>query len=119
MRSLMRCMLRDSEYEVIGEARNGVAALELAERLRPQIICMDLVMPEMNGLEALQAIKARHPEMVVVMLTGSASVDDVRASIQNGASGFIVKPFNAGKMLDTVDRAWRAARQTTSSQPVA
>ncbi|EXI85645.1 MAG: Chemotaxis protein CheY [Candidatus Accumulibacter sp. BA-94] len=119
MRSLMRCMLRDSEYEVIGEARNGVAALELAERLRPQIICMDLVMPEMNGLEALQAIKARHPEMVVVMLTGSASVDDVRASIQNGASGFIVKPFNAGKMLDTVDRAWRAARQTTSSQPAA
>ena len=83
MRSLLRSMLRDSEYEVIGEARNGVAALELAERLRPQIICMDLVMPEMNGLEALQAIKARHPEMVVIMLTGSPSVDHVHASIQN------------------------------------
>lgn len=119
MRSLLRSMLRDSEYEVIGEARNGVAALELAERLRPQIICMDLVMPEMNGLEALQAIKARHPEMVVIMLTGSPSVDHVHASIQNGASGFIVKPFNTGKMLDTVDRAWRAARQAASSQPAA
>lgn len=119
MRSLLRSMLRDSEYEVIGEARNGVAALELTERLRPKIVCMDVVMPEMNGLEALQAIKARHPETVVIMLAGSPSVDHVRSSIENGASGFVVKPFNAGKVLDTVDRAWRAALQTASGQPPA
>jgi len=116
MRSLLRSMLRGSEYEVIGEARNGVAALELTERLRPKIVCMDVVMPEMNGLEALQAIKARHPDTIVIMLAGSPSVDHVRSSIENGASGFVVKPFNAGRVLDTVDRAWRAARQTASSQ---
>ncbi|MCM8613185.1 response regulator [Accumulibacter sp.] len=119
MRSLLRSMLRNSEYEVIGEARNGVAALELTERLRPKIVCMDVVMPEMNGLEALQAIKTRHPETIVIMLAGSPSVDHVRSSIENGASGFVVKPFNAGKVLDTVDRAWRAARQATSSEPAA
>ncbi len=119
MRSLLRSMLRDSEYDVIGEARNGVAALELTERLRPKIVCMDVVMPEMNGLEALQAIKARHPETIVIMLAGSPSVDHVRASIENGASGFVVKPFNAGKVLDTVDRAWRAARQADNRDPAA
>ncbi|EXI76405.1 MAG TPA: response regulator [Candidatus Accumulibacter phosphatis] len=116
LRSLLRGMLRDSEYEVVGEARNGIGALELAERLRPDIICMDVVMPEMNGLEALQAIKSRHPETVVVMLTGSPSVEHVRSSIQNGASGFIVKPFNAGKVLDTVGRAWRSAKPTDGGQ---
>ncbi|EXI65596.1 MAG: Chemotaxis protein CheY [Candidatus Accumulibacter adjunctus] len=119
MRSLLRSMLRDSEYDVIGEARNGVAALELTERLRPKIVCMDVVMPEMNGLEALQAIKARHPETIVIMLAGRPSVDHVRSSIENGASGFVVKPFNAGKVLDTVDRAWRAARQADNHDPAA
>ncbi|MBL8396107.1 MAG: response regulator [Candidatus Accumulibacter sp.] len=116
MRTLLRGMLRESDYDVIGEARNGVAALELTERLQPDIICMDLVMPEMNGVEALQAIKARHPDVIVVMITGSPSVDNVRESIRNGASGFIIKPFNAGKLLDTIDRAWQSTRREFNGQ---
>jgi two-component system chemotaxis response regulator CheY len=72
---------------------------------------MDMMMPEMGGLEALQTIKAMHPEIVVVMVTGSPSVDNVRESIQGGASGFIIKPFNAGKVLDTLSRAWQSARR--------
>jgi len=109
MRTLLRSILRSSQYDVIGEARNGVVALELAERLRPDIICMDVMMPGMGGLEALQAIKAMHPETVVVMVTGSPSVDNVRESIQGGAGGFIIKPFNAGKVVDTLSRAWESS----------
>jgi two-component system chemotaxis response regulator CheY len=111
MRTLLRGILRDNEYQVIGEAKNGIGALELAERLRPDIICMDVIMPEMGGLEALQAIKAMHPEIIVVMLTGSPTAENVRESIQGGASGLIIKPFNPGKVLDTIGRAWQSTRR--------
>ena len=114
MRTLLRTILRGDQYEFIGEARNGVEALELAERLRPDIICLDILMPKIGGLEALQTIRSMHPEIVVVMVTGSPSVDNVREAIQGGASGFIIKPFNAGKVLDTVSRAWQSARRLST-----
>lgn len=104
MRSLLRGMLRGDDYEVVGEARNGNAAVELAGRTHPDIICMDVMMPEMDGLAALGAIKASHPQVDVVMITGNADAGTVQESIQNGAAGFIVKPFNAAKVLDTLAR---------------
>lgn len=72
MRSLLRAMLRGEEYEVIGEARNGNAAVEIAQRLKPQIVCMDVIMPEKNGIEALCEIKASIPETAVIMITANA-----------------------------------------------
>lgn len=116
MRALLRTILRSKQYDVIGEAGNGVDALELAERLRPDIICLDIMMPEIGGLEALETIKTMYPQIVVVMVTGSPSVDNVREAIQGGASGFIIKPFNAGKVLDTVNRAWQSARKLATLQ---
>jgi two-component system, chemotaxis family, chemotaxis protein CheY len=115
MRTLLRGILRNEEYQIVGEAKNGVIALEMVERLLPDLICMDVMMPVMDGLEALQSIKAAHPEMLVVMITGNPSVENVQESIKGGASGFIVKPFNAAKVLDTLNRA----QQTAAPQPVA
>jgi len=112
VRTLLRSILRNGDYDVVGEAKNGVVALELAERLRPDVVCMDLMMPEMDGLEALQAIKAMHPQIAVVMITGSPSVDNVRESIQSGAGGFIIKPFKPGKVLDTISRARQASKHS-------
>lgn len=116
MRTLLRGILRHEEYLVVGEAKNGVAALEMVERIKPDIVCMDVMMPEMDGLEALQGIKAAHPEVLVVMITGNPSVENVQGSIQGGASGFIVKPFNAAKVLDTLNRVMQAARQTSQAE---
>jgi len=102
MRGILRGMLRGEEYEVIGEARNGVAAVDIAERLKPDIICLDVMMPEKNGIDALGEIKVARPETEVVMITINADPATVQQAIQNGASGFIVKPFNAAKVLDTL-----------------
>ena len=102
MRTLLRGMLRGEEYEVIGEARNGLQAVEAVQRHAPDIVCLDVMMPEMDGLEALQVIKQARPNTIVVMITGNPSVDNVQESIQGGAAGFIVKPFNAAKVLDTL-----------------
>ncbi len=109
MRTLLRSILRAESYEVVGEARNGLAAVEMALNLKPQLVCMDVVMPEMDGLEALRAIKSANPEVKVVMITGNASNDNVQEAVRNGASGFIVKPFNAAKVLDTLDRVLAGA----------
>ena len=104
MRGILRAMLRGDEYEVIGEARNGNIAVEMADRLKPDIICLDVMMPEKNGLEALCEIKAARPAIKIVMITSNADPETVQESIQNGASGFIIKPFNAARVLDTLEK---------------
>lgn len=113
MRALLRGILRNEEYEIVGEARNGAIALEMTDLLRPDIVCMDVEMPEMGGLEALQHIKSTRPETAVVMVTGNASIDNVKVAIQNGACAFIVKPFNAAKVVDTLQRAYAGRRPLT------
>ncbi len=110
IRTLLRGILRAEECEIIGEARNGTLALELIEKSKPDIVLLDVLMPEMDGLEALQNIKQQYPEIIVVMITGSPSKDNVQESIQGGASGFIVKPFNSAKVIETLKRAWNPRR---------
>ena len=111
MRSILRSMLRGDLYEVIGEARNGLLAVEMAGRLKPDIVCLDVIMPEKNGLDALCEIKVARPETEVVMITSNADPETVQESIQNGASGFIIKPFNAARILDTLEKVALRIRQ--------
>ena len=111
MRSILRGMLRGEEYDVIGEARNGLAAVEMAERLKPDIICMDVMMPEKNGIEALTEIKSAMPQIEIIMVTSNSDPETVQESIQNGASGFIIKPFNAARVLDTLAKVGTRIRQ--------
>ncbi|MEN3372310.1 response regulator [Dechloromonas sp. ZS-1] len=104
MRSLLGGILRNGGHNVIGEASNAPTAIEMANRLKPDIVCLDIVMPgEMDGLEALVEIKKDRSQTQVVMITGNADQDTVQEAINNGASGFIVKPFNAARVLDTLE----------------
>jgi two-component system, chemotaxis family, chemotaxis protein CheY len=113
MRTLLRGILRGNEYDVVGEARNGIIAVDMAERLKPDIVCLDVIMPEKNGLEALGEIKGARPETEVVMITGSADPDTVQESILNGAAGFIIKPFNTARVLDVMAKVATRIRQRT------
>lgn len=105
MRSILRGMLRNQEYDVVGEARNGLVAVEVVGRLKPDIVCMDVMMPEKNGIAALTEIKAAQPNIEIIMVTSSSDPETVQESILNGASGFIIKPFNAARVLDTLAKA--------------
>ena len=78
IRTLLRGILRAEDCEIIGEARNGTLALELIEKSKPDIVLLDVLMPEMDGLETLQNIKQQYPEIIVVMITGSPSKDNVK-----------------------------------------
>ena len=107
MRSLLRGILRSESYQIVGEARNGTLAIDFVDRHRPDIVFLDVMMPEMDGLEALQNIKTRFPETLVIMITGNPSKENVEEAIQGGASGFIIKPFNSARVIDTLNRAWQ------------
>ena len=110
MRTLLRGILRSEAFQLISEAKNGVLALEAIEKSKPDIVFLDVMMPEMGGLEALQAIKAKYPEIIVIMITGNPSAENVKESIEGGAGGFIVKPFNSAKVIDTLARAIQSAK---------
>lgn len=111
MRTVLRGILRGEEYDVVGEARNGAQAVEVVERMKPDIVCMDVLMPEKNGLEAMAEIKMSRPKTEFVMITGSADPETVQDAIMNGASGFIVKPFNAARVLDALKKSAARLRQ--------
>jgi CheY-like chemotaxis protein len=96
-----------SDIEVVGEALDGREAVELAERLTPEVIIMDINMPNMNGIEATIAIKSRHPGMKVVALSVNADADNERVMLRAGAETLLSK----GAALDEL---YRAIRQTLS-----
>ena len=106
IRTLLRGILRAEDCEILGEARNGTLALDFIEKSKPDMVFLDVMMPEMDGLETLLSIKRLYPEIIVIMITGSPSKDNVQESIQGGASGFIIKPFNSAKVIETLHRAW-------------
>ena len=114
MRAILRSMLRAKEYEVIGEAGNGLDAVNAAVRLKPDVVCLDVIMPEKDGLDALCEIKAAQPQIEVVMITSNADPATVQESIRSGASGFIIKPFNAASVLNTLEKVAERIRQRQS-----
>jgi two-component system chemotaxis response regulator CheY len=106
---LMRKMIRDVAaevgWEVVAEARNGREAVELYDRLRPDLVTMDVVMPEMSGLEALRRIRAVDPDAQVVMVTALDQKQTLLESIRDGAIDFIVKPFERDRIASLLTKA--------------
>jgi two-component system chemotaxis response regulator CheY len=104
-REMLRSLLRAAGFNVIGEASDGARAVDLYQKLKPQILCLDIEMPVMNGLETLKAVRKSDTQTIVLMITGAATGDNVRSAIAEKASGIIVKPFNTAKIVTEVERA--------------
>ena len=104
--AIMRMMLKDiltkNGYEVIGEAENGLKAIEKYKELNPRLVIMDITMPEMNGIQATKGIKDHDPNALVVMCSAMGQQSMVIESIQAGARDFIVKPFQHDRVLEAV-----------------
>ncbi|MEZ5163964.1 MAG: response regulator [Fimbriimonadaceae bacterium] len=93
MRVTLKNILTQNGYEVVGEAQNGAEAVKLYGELKPDLVTMDITMPEMDGLEALKKIKESDPGATIVMCTAMGQKNMVVEAIQSGAKDFIVKPF--------------------------
>ncbi|OHB28659.1 MAG: hypothetical protein A2X84_06325 [Desulfuromonadaceae bacterium GWC2_58_13] len=104
MRNMLKDVFLKAGYEVIGEAADGIEAVELYRRLRPDLVTMDIVMPRKSGIEALQEICAEHPEARIVMCSAMGQEALILEAVQAGARDFIVKPFKEDKVLEVVRR---------------
>src|SRR3712207_1435090 len=102
-RSALRHTLeRHSDLEVVAEAANGRQALELCHRLRPELVLMDLRMPEMDGIAATHAIKREFPATIVLILTALEEPTTLSDSLEAGASGYILKHAPPSQITDAV-----------------
>lgn len=110
MCELLKSILRREDYDVVGTAHNGEDALEKCSKLDPHVVCLDINMPKVGGLETLHALKVEHPEIIVIMVSAEATLDVVREAMEKGACGFIVKPYNAAKILGTIESCAYKAR---------
>lgn len=102
MRMMIKDILSKNGYEVAGEAENGLKAVEKYKELMPDLVLMDITMPEMNGIDAVKNIKAIDSSAKIVMCSAMGQQAMVIESIQAGARDFIVKPFQADRVLEAV-----------------
>ena len=102
MRMMIKDILTKNGYTVVGEAENGAKAVEKYAELKPDLVLMDITMPEMDGIQALKKIKEADPSATVIMCSAMGQQAMVIESIQSGAKDFMVKPFQADRVLEAV-----------------
>lgn len=102
MREMLKFILRSEDYPVIGEASNGQDAIVLCAKKKPGLVLLDINMPIMDGLQALEGILKISPATIVLMVSAEATMDKVSKAIEKGAAGFVVKPLNSASVLDKI-----------------
>jgi two-component system, chemotaxis family, chemotaxis protein CheY len=104
MRTMISDILSQAGFEIVGEADSGVQAVEKYRQLKPDLVTMDIVMPDMGGIEAVREICKSHPEAKILMCSAMGQQALVVEAIQAGAKDFVVKPFQPSRVLEAVQR---------------
>ena len=106
-----RLLESQPDFEVVGEASDGIEAVELAKKLKPEIIIMDVSMPRLNGIEATRQIKAIYPNIAILPLTGYDDDEYVFALLEAGAAGYLLKDSSGEELIEAI-------RQVMTGEPV-
>lgn len=104
-RTLLKIILRGQRFEIVGEATDGAEGVAMCEKLRPDIVLLDVVMPKLNGLEALAKIKSSSHQPMILMVSSAEEDGIVEEALRLGASGYILKPFNTASVIETLNEA--------------
>jgi len=104
MRMMIKDILTKNGYNVVGEAENGLKAVEKYNETKPDLVLMDITMPEMDGIQALKKIKEGDPGAMIIMCSAMGQQAMVIEAIQSGARDFIVKPFQADRVIEAVKK---------------
>lgn len=108
MRNMLKDIFTNAGHDVIGEAANGDEAVAKYSELKPDLVTMDIVMPQKSGIEALREIREQDPDAKIVMCSALGQDALVVEAVQSGAKDFIVKPFKEDRVLDVVRRVTNA-----------
>lgn len=104
LRITLSNILKKANHEIVGEGENGLQAIQLYKELEPDIITLDITMPEMGGLEALREIKKEFPYAKVMICSAIGQQKMVVEAVKSGAADFIVKPFDEERVLNAVNQ---------------
>ena len=104
MRTMIRDILAQAGFEVVGEAETGAQAVERYRQLKPDLVTMDIVMPDMGGIDAVREIVKQDPDAKILMCSAMGQQALVFEAIQAGAKDFVVKPFQPSRVLEAVKR---------------
>jgi len=104
LRKILTGTLTDAGHEVIADAGNGKEALLLLEKVKPDLITLDITMPVMDGIEALTKIKALYPDITVVMVSAAGQKSKVMEALKSGASDFLQKPFEPEDVINIISK---------------
>lgn len=104
MRMKLKDILTKNGYEVVGEAQNGQEAFEKYQATNPDVVTMDITMPDVDGLEALKMIRAHDPNAKVIMCSTMGQQGMVMDAIKSGAKDFIVKPFDTDRVINAITK---------------
>lgn len=102
MRTVLKKMLTEAGFDVLGEAGNGIEAIELARQFQPDVITLDITMPEMDGIEAIEEILNVSPNTKIIMCSAMGQQSKVVEAIKKGAKDFVVKPFEKTRVLQAI-----------------
>jgi len=105
MRMMIKDILTKHGYEVIGEAENGAKAVQMFKEHQPDLVTMDITMPEMDGIQAVKEIKKLDPGAKIIMCSAMGQQMMVMEAIQAGARDFIVKPFQQERVIQAIEKA--------------
>lgn len=104
MRSALRTILERHNYRVVGEADNGLEAVRLCKECRPELVTLDIIMPRLDGVQALRIIHGSFPAAVVVMVSAMSAMNKVVECAKFGAQHYIVKPFEEEKVVAVLQK---------------
>jgi two-component system chemotaxis response regulator CheY len=104
MRMMIKDILEKNGFEVVGEANNGIKAVELFKKESPDVITMDITMPDMDGIEAVKAIKQIDSSAKIIMCSAMGQQTMVMDAIKAGAKDFIVKPFQPDRVIEAISK---------------
>jgi two-component system chemotaxis response regulator CheY len=107
MRTMVADILQNAGFEVVGEAETGVQAVEKYKQLKPDLVTMDIVMPEMSGIDAVKQICAHDPQAKIMMCSAMGQQSLVVDAIAAGAKDFVLKPFRPNRVLEVVQQMIR------------
>ncbi|MFZ3576617.1 response regulator [Virgibacillus sp. DJP39] len=105
MRMMIKDILSKNGFDVVGEAQDGAEAIEKYNELQPDLVTMDITMPEMDGITSLKKIKEENPQAKIIMCSAMGQQAMVIDAIQAGAKDFIVKPFQADRVIEAIQKA--------------
>jgi two-component system chemotaxis response regulator CheY len=102
LRNSLKKILEGNGYEVVGMAENGLEAVTKYKELKPDLVTLDIIMPQANGLQALQMLRAIDPNVSAVMVSSMSTKESIADCVKAGAKNYILKPFDEGKVVEVI-----------------